>query len=566
MCILPIFTASMDCSRIMFVDDEVNVLEGFKRLMRKERYDIATTTSPEEALQLLSKDSYALVLSDQRMPIMDGISFLEKVKDFSPDTIRILVTGNADTNTAIKAINRGSVYRFLTKPCDENELLSIVKQAVGYFETLMENRRLQELTKKQNTELIELNKNLAQSREQEVNIGSKIQQTLLMGQPLEDIKGAKMSAFSVPSQGIDGDFYDFFKQNDHCFDLIVGDVMGKGVPAALLGAAVKSQFLRAISKLISTYQGKKLPEPEEIVSLVHHWITDSLIKLENFFTSCFIRFDLEKNRFSFVNCGHTRTIHFIARTQKCKLLQGENMPIGFNKMETFKQASFPLEPGDIICIYSDGVTEARNDSKEFFGETRLTNLICSNHHLAPNALLERIKTSVMEFTGSKFFADDLTCVAVKIEANDSDAPISSREIDIPGDFHNLAKVREFMKSFCGEIDSQLIDEDDIQKIIIAVNEAVVNIIKHACKRQAKNRIQIELKLFHNKIAIRLYHAGEPFDPDIVPAPSFDGSKDSGYGIFIIHQCVDEISYSCDKKGKTCVLMIKKLKGGKKNDV
>ena len=111
------------------------------------------------------------------------------------------------------------------------------KYLVGISEDITERKRAQE--------------ELARAREQEVEIGFKIQQTLLLDQPPRDVPGVRVAALTIPSQRIDGDFYDFFKHRDDCLDVIVGDVMGKGIPAALLGAATKSHFLQALSRLIS---------------------------------------------------------------------------------------------------------------------------------------------------------------------------------------------------------------------------------------------------------------------------------------------------------------------------
>ena len=106
------------------------------------------------------------------------------------------------------------------------------KYLVGISEDITERKRAQE--------------ELARAREQEVEIGFKIQQTLLLDQPPRDVPGVRVAALTIPSQRIDGDFYDFFKHRDDCLDVIVGDVMGKGIPAALLGAATKSHFLQAL--------------------------------------------------------------------------------------------------------------------------------------------------------------------------------------------------------------------------------------------------------------------------------------------------------------------------------
>jgi CheY-like chemotaxis protein len=104
-------------NRILFVDDEPNVLQAFDRQLRK-RFDMVTAIGPDAALRLVSEDTaFAVVVSDLRMPGMDGIEFLARVRTLLPDATRIMLTGQADLSHAILAVNRGHIFQFLTKPC-----------------------------------------------------------------------------------------------------------------------------------------------------------------------------------------------------------------------------------------------------------------------------------------------------------------------------------------------------------------------------------------------------------------------------------------------------------------
>lgn len=407
----------VNAPRVLIVDDETKVLSALRRLLHKEAFAVVTTDSPEEALRLLQGGPYAVVLADQRMPGMEGTRLLEKACQSSPDTVRVMLTGYADVHAAMEAINRGAVYRFITKPWNDEELRQVVRQGVSQYELVMENRRLHALTERQNVELKELYRALTQARQQEVEIGARIQQTLLLGQPFRDLRGVRMAVFTVPSQHIDGDFYDFFKHHDRCFDVIVGDVMGKGIPAALLGAATKGQFLRAMNHLMSSSGARRFPEPEEIVAAVHSEVIEQFIGLESFVTLCYARFDLERHRVDFVGCGHTRPIHFLRCTGTCRRLEGENVPLGFSEQETYKQVSISIDAGDVFFFYSDGLTEVQNGAGELFGEDRLSALVQANGRLGPEALIDRIHTAVAAFSSSEVFADDLTCVAVQIQGN-----------------------------------------------------------------------------------------------------------------------------------------------------
>lgn len=401
-------------TKVLVVDDETGVLNAMRRLCRRETFQVVTTACPKTGLEYMAKESFGVVVSDQRMPAMDGTRFLEKVRAISPDTIRIILTGYVDIQSAIEAINRGQVHRFITKPWKDDDLRSVLRESVSRFEMLKENERLQMLTENQNAKLRELNRNLAEARKQEVEIAYKIQQSLLLSAPFRDISGIHVSTLTIPSQEIDGDFFDFFKHSEGCLDAIIGDVMGKGVPAALLGAGVKSEFLRAMSQLILASRGT-LFDHAQIVRHVHAKLTPRLIDLERFVTLCYIRFDLLKRQYHLVDCGHTSTVHIQPRLDACHLLRCDNMPLGCFEKEIYDQISGTMEPDDLFFFYSDGLTEAKNKSKEMFGEARLLEILKQNARLDTEALIHKIYDAIIQFTESETFTDDLTCIALRIQ-------------------------------------------------------------------------------------------------------------------------------------------------------
>jgi len=146
--------------KILLVDDEESILKSLRRLLKALDLDILATTNGEEALRFIQKEHIALIISDQRMPGISGVELLEKCKDISPDTIRILLTGYADIDATIAAINNGAVKYYLNKPWDNDTLLSRVKESIDLYNTIIENRRLQKLTEKQNRQLKDFNENL----------------------------------------------------------------------------------------------------------------------------------------------------------------------------------------------------------------------------------------------------------------------------------------------------------------------------------------------------------------------------------------------------------------------
>lgn len=145
---------------LLFVDDEPNILSSLRRLFRQHSYKILIANGGQEGLEILEKETIDLVISDMRMPVMDGAVFLTHVKARWPDTIRLLLTGYADIQSTIDAINRGEIYRYITKPWNDNDILLVVKQALERKSLEIEKKRLEELTQRQNEELKSLNASL----------------------------------------------------------------------------------------------------------------------------------------------------------------------------------------------------------------------------------------------------------------------------------------------------------------------------------------------------------------------------------------------------------------------
>jgi sigma-B regulation protein RsbU (phosphoserine phosphatase) len=433
------------------------------------------------------------------------------------------------------------------------------KQAESEIHIL--NAELEQRVIARTTELQSANKELAQAREREAEIGFKIQQNLLLDQPPADLPGLRVAALTIPSQRIDGDFYIFIRHDDSSLDVIVGDVMGKGIPAALLGAATKSHFLKALSDLMGTSKNGQLPEPREIVMLAHAQLVRHLIGLDSFVTLCYARLDVNRRILDLVDCGHTGIVHWHAKTGACEVLHGDNLPLGVREGEIYDQISIPFEPGDSLFFYSDGITETRSPAGEFFGEERLQAYIKVNGHLEPAALVEGIRKAVFGFSESTRLSDDLTSVAIKVE--ERQAPLMRQEIDLRSDLKELPRTREFVRTFCSNLPGGRLDEESVAALELAVNEAASNIMKHAYHGRSDQSIHLEGEAFSDRVTIQLHHFGDPFDPSIVSPPPLDGSRDSGFGAYIIAGSVDEVRYYRDERGRNCIALVKIRKAKEK---
>jgi putative nucleotidyltransferase with HDIG domain len=145
---------------VLFIDDEANILKALQRLLRNEPCRVITANRGSEALEILDRERPQVVVSDQRMPEISGVDLLQSVRQRHPDVIRILLTGYTEMNVAVEAINRGEIFRLVTKPWNDEELKATLRQAFDTHDLKSEIRRLNQVTREQNLKLQELNRDL----------------------------------------------------------------------------------------------------------------------------------------------------------------------------------------------------------------------------------------------------------------------------------------------------------------------------------------------------------------------------------------------------------------------
>ena len=198
--------------RILFVDDEENILRSLKRLFFDEDCEVFTAASGEDALKILKENGeMGVIVSDQRMPGMAGVDFLEQSRKISPQSMRILLTGYADINAAVDAINRGGTFRYITKPWKDEELVQTIKGAFQTYFLIKENKQLNAIVKKQNEELkkwsseleiivqeqtMELQKNYDELKQLNTRLRSNFKSSIIAFSGLLELRDKRMRSHS----------------------------------------------------------------------------------------------------------------------------------------------------------------------------------------------------------------------------------------------------------------------------------------------------------------------------------------------------------------------------------
>ena len=266
--------------------------------------------------------------------------------------------------------------------------------------------------------LTESTTQLEAARSRELDIGRNIQRILLQGDVPDGISGACLDFFCAPSQGVDGDFFDIHCLNADCFDVLVGDVMGKGVQAALIGAAIKANYHQALADLLlNTAVVGHLPTPADIINQLHQVLTSRLIALASFATLALYRFDIKMGTLTYVNAGHTPGLIKRADSTQAEVILGDNLPIGVLAQERYTELRLPIAPGDSLLLFSDGITDAQCLSGEEFGQPRLAEAFSTwpqTTACQSVARLGHIREVLQRFTEGATARDDQTALVVEL--------------------------------------------------------------------------------------------------------------------------------------------------------
>ena len=380
--------------RLLVVDDEEDlellVRQKFRRRIRRGELDFVFARNGKEALEKLAEcPDIHLVLSDINMPVMDGLTLLSQLEDTKPDVRAVIISAYGDMKNIRTAMNRGA-FDFVTKPIDFTDLEITIEKTLKHIQTLesaLESRdRLVALTR-------------------ELDVAKHVQMSALPKHS-PDSETHAIQARMIPAREIGGDFYDFFSLDDNLVGLVIADVSGKGVPAALFTLVTKSLLKSA---------ARNFPSPAQCLSEVNQLLAED--NEACIFTTLFYGvLDLRNGSLRYCNGGHNppRLLRDDARVEV--LPPTGNLVLGVAAGHQYENAEIQLAPGDTLFLYTDGITEAENSSKEEFGETRLDQTLASLKGAAASDVATAVVDAVQTFAGDAPQSDDITCVALRLNA------------------------------------------------------------------------------------------------------------------------------------------------------
>ncbi len=289
------------------------------------------------------------------------------------------------------------------------ELLNLLSSLAGQLAVaveLVDEREAREMEKAQKDAA--LLKNAAVVHEME--IAKQIQLSLLPESPPE-LPGIQTAFLSVAADHVGGDYYDFFVRDGRIVDAVIADVSGHNVGAALIMVETRS-VLRAQVNVSSS--------PGRILASLNNLLFSDLTRAELFITMFYIKYDTLTQWLSYSSAGHNQPLLYRSSDGTCQYLDAEGLIIGVKEDVFFEEKSILLDPGDILLLYTDGLTETANEEGEMYGLERLSSLLGEIHGEPLQNMIDLIYRDMIGFAGNFNLADDVSIVAIRVERSDQD--------------------------------------------------------------------------------------------------------------------------------------------------
>ncbi len=509
---------------ILAVDDTPENLDVVKGILAST-YTVKAAINGPMALKIVEKQPPDLILLDIMMPGMSGYEVCERLKS-NPDTSHIPViflTAMDQTTDESKGFDLGAAD-YITKPVNPPILKSRVKTHLALKQTMDELQGAYATIKRQKDRM-----------QEELNVGHTIQMSML---PLDFPAFPERSEFDLhgllkPAREVGGDFYDFFMVSEDEICLVVGDVSGKGVPAALFMAVTQTMIKTAAS-------GDR--SPASIMTRVNDALSED--NPASMFVTLFLAIvDIRTGRFRYCNAGHNPPYivhpdgHLTCLNQRHGVVMGAMPGLAYQEDET------SLEKEDSLFIFTDGVTEAMDPEGQLFEEARLESFLADADLSTAQALTGSALQSVEKFAAEAEQSDDITILVYRLQETPAIIEHNSLALTISADIAEIARVQQATEKFADETN---FGTGATQKIGIILDELLNNTISYGFDDPTGHEIQINMELIDEHVILKVIDDGIPFNLFTHSAPdtslSIEDRDIGGLGVLLVKQLTDSQAY------------------------
>jgi phosphoserine phosphatase RsbU/P len=381
------WSLTMSFPRVLVADDQLDILQALRLLLGDAGFETDLVSSVPDVLARLKTGPYDLLLMDLNYTRdttsgREGLELLEKVRDTDAALPIVVMTGWGSIDTAVEAMRRGA-RSFVQKPWDDITLVEVVKREVD--DGLAARRRDARLAREQDE--------------------ARLIQRALLPSVMPDITGCRLAALWTPASasGIGGDCYDVIRFGDARVAISIADVVGKGLPAALL-----MSNLQAAVRAFAT----PTTEPHDVCASVNRLLCRNIAS-GKFVTFCYAVVDTRRGLVSYANAGHFPPI-LVTAEGRVERLQTTGLVLGVASDWSYAAREIPISRGARLVFYTDGLTEAVSPGGDEFGDDRLIDAIRTHRQRPADDLARLAVDAVKNWTGGTF-QDDATLIAVALE-------------------------------------------------------------------------------------------------------------------------------------------------------
>jgi len=382
-------------AKIMVVDDEVDleplIRQKFRRQIRNDEYDFVFAHNGLEALsKLIEYPNIGLILSDINMPEMDGLTLLLKLKELKNPALKtVVVSAYGDMDNIRTAMNRGA-FDFLTKPINFEDLEITINKT-------MEELDLQRKSMMEHDQLISIQQDLNVAREIQIGILPKV------FPPFPNRPEFDIYASMTAAKEVGGDFFDFFMINNESLGFVIGDVSGKGIPAAIF---------MAVSRTLIRATGLKGMAAGDCMQYVNNLLCNESVS-SMFVTVFYGIMNMKTGVLEYANAGHNPP-YIIRNNGKIEKIDSTgNIVLGCIEDMEFTTKRLQLNPQDAVVLYTDGVTEAFDKENKEYGEERLVKLLPDLQSLTVDKIVNGVVEDVSKYAQGVAQSDDITLLCMK---------------------------------------------------------------------------------------------------------------------------------------------------------
>ncbi|MCH7681846.1 SpoIIE family protein phosphatase [candidate division KSB1 bacterium] len=392
---------------VMVVDDEEMVTKTLAAFLALETdYQVVTFQSPQEALKSLKQKPVDIVISDFLMPDMDGLQFFTEVKKLYPDVARILLTGYADKENAIKAINQVGIYQYIEKPWDNEALKMAIRNGIqsGSLKKVL-GEKISEL------DLVLLERDrLSESNEifkEELSLARNVQQSMLP-ETFPQMNGITIATKYQPALEIGGDLFDVISLADEKVAVLMADVTGHGIQAALITSVIKSAF--------SAFRDRDV-SPADILIFMNR-ILVKILPRAMFAAAGVLIIDTKSGHCHMANGGIPQPFLLNRNEGLVEQIPATGLLLGIADEDTFEpgeEVAFQLKKGETLIFFTDGISEVPNESGDLF-DIKMAQVLLEAKDKRGQDILEHLVNSAKKFSKKDHNWDDIAILGIENES------------------------------------------------------------------------------------------------------------------------------------------------------